>query len=160
MQSTVELETDDETDEPEASTDAGGRFSGVRRRIARIFSIRTFLVAVLAVGAGVVVGGVVGGAIPFLGTVGRLLGIVAASFLLGLARSRRQYLEVIAAGAIVAVLAVLSSSLTGAFLPVGVSVLQEYGIALAGAGAGSGAVASLLGYYFGRDLRDGLTRSV
>ncbi len=158
MQSSVELEPD-ETEETEGST-TDGRRSGVRRRLARLFSIRAFLIAVAATLAGVVVGGFVGGLIPLLGTVGRILGIVGATFLLGLVRSRRQYTEVIVAGAVVAVLAVLSSSLTGAFLPVGVEVLQEYGIALTGVGAGSGAAASLLGYYFGRDLRDGLTRPV
>lgn len=161
MQSSVELEADSETTGgTESAENAGGRLTGLRRRLTQVFSPRRFLLAVVLVGVGVAAGGFIGGVIPLLGTVGRILGVVAATFLLGLVRSRRQYLEVTVAGAVVAVLAVVSSTVSGAFLPVGVSVLQDYGIALAGIGAGSGAAAALLGYYFGRDLRAGLTKSL
>lgn len=163
MQSSVELERETEPAEPDAAeeeTESGGRFAGLRRRVARIFSPRAFLLASLFVVVGLVAGGFLGGFLPLLGTVGRLVGVFAAMFLFGLVRSRRQYLEVALAGAVVAVLVVVSSTLDGAFLPVGVSLLQEYGIAIAGVGAGSGAATSLLGYYFGRDLRAGLTKSL
>ena len=142
----------------EEAAESGGRLAGLKRRAARIFSPRSFLVSLLAVLAGIAAGGFVGGLIPFLGTVGQVLGVVGGAFLLGLVRARRGYLEVAAAGAVAATLLVLSSTLGGAFLPVGVEVLQQYGLALAGVGAGTGAAAALVGYYFGRDLRDGLTR--
>lgn len=162
MQSSVDLENDAGADEAgDAETDRpGGRLAGLKRRLARVFSPRAFLFASLFVVAGLVVGGFLGGLLPLLGTVGRLVGVFAAMFVFGLVRSRRQYLEVALAGAVVTVLVVVSSTLDGAFLPVGVSVLQEYGLAIAGVGAGSGAVTALLGYYFGRDLRAGLTKSL
>ena len=147
-------------DTQRASDESGGRLSGVKRRVARIFSPRAFIFALLAVVAGIAAGGFLGGLLPFLGTVGQVAGVFAGTFLFGLIRARRQYLEVATAGAVAAMLLVLSSALSGSFLPVGVEVLQEYGLALAGVGAGTGAVAALLGYYFGRDLRDGLTKSV
>ncbi|MEF8800218.1 MAG: hypothetical protein V5A38_12000 [Halolamina sp.] len=167
MQSSVELEREtgaatdsDGSEERDDAEESGARLAGLRRRLARIFSPRAFLLASLFVVVGLVAGGLVGGLLPLLGTVGRLVGVFAGTFLFGVVRSRRQYLEVALAGAIVAVLVVVSSSLDGAFLPVGVSLLQEYGIAIAGVGAGSGAATSLLGYYFGRDLRAGLTESL
>jgi len=158
-------ERDDETQTTvgvadSTESDDGGRLDGVRRRVGRVFSIRGFLLALGTVGAGVVAGGAIGGIIPFLGTVGRMVGIVAATFLLGLVRSHRQYLEVGVAGAVLAAVLAVTSLLNGVFLPIGVEWLQQYGVALGAVGAGSGAVASLLGYYFGRDLRDGLTKSI
>lgn len=146
--------------EAQAATESGGRLSGVKRRAARVFSPRSFLLSLVVVVVGIAAGGFVGGLVPFLGTVGQLLGVFAATFVLGLVRTRRHYLEVAAAGAVAATLIVLSSTLNGAFLPVGVEVLQQYGLALAGVGAGTGAAAALLGYYFGRDLRAGLTKSL
>lgn len=144
----------------ETGAESGGRLSGVKRRASRVFSPRSFLVALVAVVVGIAAGGFLGGLIPFLGTVGQVVGVAAGTFVLGLLRARRSYLEVTAAGAVAATLVVLSSTLNGAFLPVGVDVLQQYGLALASIGAGTGAAAAVLGYYFGRDLRDGLTKSL
>lgn len=164
-----ELEQEFDVEGADASTGAtsessgsnrSGRLSGLKRRTSNIFAPRSFFLALLAVVVGIVAGGFIGGLIPFLGTIGRMVGVFTGTFVLGLVRSRRQYLEVALAGAVAATLVVLSSTLSGAFLPVGVEVLQQYGIALAGIGAGSGAAAALLGYYFGRDLRAGLTKSV
>ncbi|MFW5938847.1 MAG: hypothetical protein ACOCSD_04245 [Halolamina sp.] len=155
------LERDDETPvDAETEASGGGRLSGVRGRLGRVFSIRGFLLALGVVVAGVVAGGAIGGIVPFMGTVGRVVGVFAATFVLGAVRSRRQYLEVGAAGAGVAALLAITQVFSGVFLPIGVEWLQQYGLALGAIGAGSGAVASLLGYYFGRDLRDGLTKSV
>ena len=147
-------------DVDETTDDGGGRLSGVRNRVGRVFSIRGFLLALGVVVAGVVVGGAIGGIVPFLGTVGRVVGVFAATFLLGAVRSHRQYLEVGVAGAAVAAVLAITSVFSGVFLPVGVEWLPQYGLALGAIGAGSGAAASLLGYYFGRDLRDGLTKSI
>jgi len=163
MSRSLQQEHERETDVSEAtteSTDSGGRLSGLKRRAARVFSPRAFLLSLLVVVVGIAAGGFIGGVIPFLGTVGQFVGVFAATFVLGLARERRHYLEVGAAGAVAATLVVLSSTLGSTFLPVGVEVLQQYGLALAGVGAGTGAAAALLGYYFGRDLRAGLTKSV
>ena len=148
---------DDGVDEADAS---GGRLAGLRRRIGRVFSIRGFLLALGTVLAGVVAGGAIGGLIPFLGTVGRIAGLFAATFVLGLVRSHRQYFEVGVAGASIAAVLAVTSVFQGVFLPIGVEWLQQYGLALGAVGAGSGAVAAVLGYYFGRDLRDGLTKSI
>lgn len=162
-EATVETTVEERAEQGEtdrASGESSGRLSGVKRRVARIFSLRSFILALLSVVGGIAAGGFLGGLVPFLGTVGQVAGVFAGTFLFGLVRARRQYLEVATAGAVAATLLVLSSALSGSFLPVGVEVLQEYGLALAGVGAGTGAVAALLGYYFGRDLRDGLTKSI
>ncbi|WP_049980017.1 hypothetical protein [Halolamina rubra] len=164
MQRSRERETETEAelaaDADEEAGSSGGRLSGVRRRVGRLFSPRAFLLALGVVVAGVVAGGAIGGLVPFMGTVGRVVGVFAATFLLGLGRSRRQYLEVGVAGAAVAAVLAVTQVFSGVFLPIGVEWLQQYGLALGAIGAGSGAVASLLGYYFGRDLRAGLTKSI
>ena len=160
MSRSMQHERETEADAAETATESGGRLSGIKRRAARVFAPRSFLLSLLVVVVGIAAGGFLGGLIPFLGTVGQLVGVFATTFVLGLVRARRHYLEVAAAGAVAATLIVLSSTLNGAFLPVGVEVLQQYGLALAGVGAGTGAAVALLGYYFGRDLRAGLTKSV
>lgn len=154
------VETENTVESSDATESADGRLASLRQRVGGVFSIRGFLLALGTVGAGVVAGGAVGGMLPFLGTVGRIVGIVAATFVLGLVRSRRQYLEVGTAGAAFAAVLAVTSVFQGVFLPIGVEWLQQYGLALGAIGAGSGAVAALLGYYFGRDLRDGLTKSI
>jgi hypothetical protein len=156
----TEADTAETATGAQETTESGGRLAGVKRRAARVFSPRSFLLSLLVVVVGIAAGGFLGGLIPFLGTVGQFVGVFAATFVLGVVRARRHYLEVAAAGAVAATLVVLASTLNGAFLPVGVEVLQQYGLALAGIGAGTGAAAALLGYYFGRDLRAGLTKSV
>ncbi|WP_256545591.1 hypothetical protein [Halobellus inordinatus] len=120
------------------------------------FSIRSFLV-VLALS---VVGVVAGGSIPLVGSVGQFLGLFVVAFAVGAVGSRRRYLEVGLAGAIAAGLAFVLGTLTSVFAPVAVRILADYGVAIAGVGVGAGLLASLAGHYFGRDLRDGLTRDV
>lgn len=140
---------DDEPTAAKQSSGGGGRLSG-------LFSARTFLLAlVLSIG-----GLLVGGAVPIVGFVGRFVGIAAAGFLLGLVGSRRRYVEVGLAGAIAAGLAFVLSTLFSVFAPFAVQLLADYGLAIAGVGALSGALAGLLGHYFGRDLKDGLTRDL
>lgn len=163
MQSSTDREyATEESSADGKSDDAGGRLSGARRRLGRVFSPRAFLVDLVVALVGVGIASSVAGVVPlpFLGQIGGLVGLFLAAFLVGALRSRRQYLEVTLAGAVAMGLVVLGGTLTSVFLPVGVSLLQEYGVAIVGAGAGTGAVVSLLGHYFGRDLRDGLTRNV
>lgn len=162
MQSSIESEYDAEEASERGSGGSDGRLSSVRERARWVFSPKAFLVAVVAAAIGMfAVGGLVGTMpIPFLGSVGGLLGLFTAAFAVGLVRSRRQYLEVTLAGALVTAVTFTFSTLTAVFLPIGVDVLQEWGVAIAGAGAVLGGVVSLLGHYFGRDLRDGLTREI
>jgi hypothetical protein len=146
------------------SGDAGGP-TGLRGRLHGLFSLRTFLLAVVLSTAGVLVGGVAGGVlpIPLLGTAGRLLGLFVAAFVLGLVVADRRYVEAGLAGAVTAavsfLLAALGAAFTG-FFPVAADMLSRYGPTVAGVGAGTGLLVALVGYYFGRDLRNGLTREI
>ncbi|KAB1187865.1 MULTISPECIES: hypothetical protein [Haloferax] len=140
---------DDESTPQKQSKRGGGRLSG-------LFSLRTFLVAlVLSIG-----GLLIGGAIPIVGFVGRFVGIAAVGFLLGIAGSKRHYVEVALAGSIAAGLAFVLSTLFSVFAPFAVQLLADYGLAIAGVGALSGGLAGIVGHYFGRDLKDGLTREL
>ncbi|MGM0590193.1 MAG: hypothetical protein ACQETI_00960 [Halobacteriota archaeon] len=153
-------------DEPSANSastdDSAGRLSGLKRRADGLFSIKTFLVALVASIGGLVVGGAIPllGAIPLVGLVGRFLGLFVAAFVVGLASSRRRYLEVGLAGALAASLTFVLGTLGSIFLPFAVDLLADYGVGIAGLGAGTGLLVALAGHYFGRDLRDGLTRDV
>jgi hypothetical protein len=135
------------SDAEEASS--GGRLAG-------LFSPRLFLVALLLS----LVAVVAGGAVPIVGVVGRLVGLFVVAFAIGAVASDRHYLEVGLAGAVASGLGFVVSTLTSAFFPFAVRLLSEYGIAIAGVGAGVGALAALAGHYFGRDLRDGLSREL
>ena len=138
------------------SDDSGGREeSGGGGRLGGLFSPRAFLLALaLSVAAGVA-----GGFVPLLGPVTSVLGLFAAAFAVGLLSSRRRYLEVGLAGALASIL-VLVVSMLGTFLPFAVGLLAERGTIVVGAGVGTGLLVSLVGHYFGRDLRAGLTQSV
>lgn len=153
---------DDQTHTPirggEDST--GGRRSGVRKRLARLFSVRVFLGALLLCVVGTVAGTTVGGIFPGGGFLGRVLGLFSAGFAVGLGASHRRYLEVAAAGGVASGLGFLLSTLGSVFLPVAADLLSRYGVAIAGGGAAAGVLVALVGHYFGRDLRDGLTREV
>jgi hypothetical protein len=143
----VELDLDVES---EAETSAA-RTSGLRGRLPSVdvFSVRTFVVALaLAVG-----GLVVGGLVPIFGLVGRFLGLFLAAFVVGLVSTRRSYLEVSLAGTLAAGLGFLLSSLGTVFVP----FVVDYGVEIAGVGAATGLLVSVVGHYFGRDLRAGLT---
>jgi hypothetical protein len=93
----------------------------------------------------------VGGVVPLPGA--GLLGVFLGAFLLGLVSGKRRYLFLVLSGGLAAGLNALFGSLTLAFLA---------GLAapLAALGAGGGALAAVLGHYFGRDLRAGLTRDM
>ncbi|WP_380677122.1 hypothetical protein [Salinigranum sp. GCM10025319] len=132
------------------------RLPSIGGRLGGLFSVRTFLLA-LALS---VVAVVAGGSIPLLGVVGRLLGLFVVAFAVGLVGSERHYVEVGLAGAIASGAGFIVSTLTSVFFPFAVDLLSEYGVVVAGVGAGVGTLAALVGHYVGRDLRDGLTREL
>jgi len=134
----------------------GERPDGLRARARRFFDPRVFLLALVLAAVGLFVGGLV----PFVGSLTRFVGLAVATFALGIASARRWYAEVALAAAIASVGSVLLGLLTSAFLPVSIDFLARSGVAFALAVAGVGALTGVLGYYFGRDLREGLTRSL
>ena len=136
---------------------SGGRLRGLLPSVSGpSVSLRSFLIVLAASFAGVIAGG----SIPIVGTIGRFLGLFAVAFAIGAIGSRSRYLEVGLAGAIASGTAFLLATLTSIFAPVAVRVLADYGVAIAGVGTGAGLLVALAGHYFGRDLRDGLTREV
>jgi hypothetical protein len=144
-------ESTEDADRIDGST--GGRSRvGLRGRVRRLFSVRPFLLALVLSTVGLVVGG----SVPVVGVVGRFLGIAVAGVVLGLVWSTRRYVEAGLAGALVAGLGFVLSSLVTPQFP----VVAEYGVQIAGVGTTAGLVAALLGHYLGRDLRAGLTRDL
>jgi hypothetical protein len=99
-----------------------------------------------------VAGFLVGGAVPLVGGVTGLLGIAIAGFGLGLL-GRGRYLELALAGAATGAVAFFFDRLV-------LSVVAGFAVPLTLVGGSAGLLAAVLGLYFGRDLRDGLTRSV
>lgn len=141
----------DESERPPARSDPGGGIRArVRSRANSVFALRPFLGA-LAVSVGALLGASLLFASGPPGSVTGLASVFVAGFALGVAGWRR-YLEVALAGATAAA--------------VGTVVLNPLMWAVSGTGAvtllgaGSGTVAAVLGHYFGRDLREGLTREV
>lgn len=157
---------DDTTDGATDTESSGGRLAGIRSGVGRRlpgvptpsrprFSPRRFGVAVGLFAVGIFVGGLV----PLVGAVTQYAGLFAAAFLLGLA-DRAGYLEAAPAGAVAAGASVLLGTLTTGTFVLGVDLLQRYGIAITGVGVSVGLLLAVAGLYFGRDLRNGLTRSV
>ena len=99
-----------------------------------------------------VAGFLVGGAVPLVGGVTGLLGIAVAGFALGLVGKGR-YLELGLAGAATGAVAFFLDRLV-------LSVVADLAVPLTIVGGTAGLAAAVLGLYFGRDLHDGLTRSV
>ncbi|MDZ5812097.1 hypothetical protein U4E84_12170 [Halorubrum sp. AD140] len=142
-----------------AGSDSGGRASAEGRVgvSGRWFSAKAFALALGAVAAGVFVGG----AIPLVGgTVGSAGGVFLAAFLVGLVLSSRRYVETGVAGAAAGAAVAVTNVLGVGFLPIGVDYLQQWGLSLLAVGGGLGLAVALLGHYFGRDLRAGLTADV
>ena len=138
-------------DEGESGTEPS-RKAGLRRRAGRrakqLFSPRAFVAALLLSVGGLVA---VGAMVPLPGA--GLLGIFVATFLFGLISERRRYLEATVAG----------GATFGAGALVGHAVIEALsgvGPLLAAVAAGVGALVGAVGNYFGRDLRDGLTRDI
>jgi len=123
----------------------------------RWFSVKAFALALVTVGIGVFVGGL----IPLIGgTIGTAAGVFLAAFLLGLVVSTRRYVETGIAGAAAGAASAVTSVLGVGFLPIGIDYLSQWGLPLVAVGGGAGLVVALLGHYFGRDLRAGLTEDI
>lgn len=131
----------DRTGNSEAT--GGDKSRGLRARAARYVSLRWFLGALVAM---VLFAGV---GRTFVPLVGGPLGLATGAFLVGLVSAGRRYLEILVAGVVLGGLATLAGSATVAFATG--SVLR-----ITAVGAGGGLVVSLVGAYFGRDLRGGL----
>jgi hypothetical protein len=124
--------------------------------LGTLFVPKRFLIALVLS----VVGLIAGGAIPFVGVVTRYLGLFAAAFVLGLAFKSSAYAETGLAGSVSAAVALLLGTIsTGGFI-LGADLLGRYGLTVTGVGVGVGLLVSLVGHYFGRDLRAGVTREV
>lgn len=139
----------DTSDEQGTQEESGGRIrSFLDRTVGSVVSKGGLLVSLVLT----VLGVIVFGAIPLLGFVGQLLGIFAAGFLYGAVTDSRRYTELALAGALVgggsALLGNLVLSIIGAGLP------------LVALGLLGGVATATTGHYFGRDLRDGLTRDI
>jgi hypothetical protein len=143
----VGVDVPDETLGESASQASEG---GIRERASRrlglskrglVFSTVVALVGVLLFGS----------LVPF-GLVGNLIGLFVAGFIYGTVASESQYLSLGlasgTAGGLVSILGNLTLTLLGP------------GIPIVAVGAVGGLVAGVLGHYFGRDLRDGLTREL
>jgi len=129
-------------------TDAPGRLAGLRRRLSRVFAPRAFLVALFVAVAGLVAGTAV---VPLPGA--GLLGLFVGLFLVGLGAEHRRYLESALAGGVTFGAAALLQYVV-------IAALGGLGAPLAVVAGGLGAVVGAVGHYFGRDLRDGLTREL
>ena len=123
----------------------------VRTRIkagaGTVFSARAFAISLVLMLAGVVF---LGRFLP-LGLIGDLFSLLVAGFLYGLVSPAGRYAELGVAGAAVGG----GSALFGNFV---LSMLP--GLSLVVVGVIGGGLSGLFGHYFGRDLRDGLTREV
>ena len=140
---------------PESAESAGG--SGRVGVSGRWFSAKAFGLALVTVAVGVFVGGL----IPLIGgTIGTAGGVFLAAFLLGLVLSTRRYVETGIAGGAAGAASAVTSVLGVGFLPIGIDYLSQWGLPLVAVGGGVGLALALLGHYFGRDLRAGLSQDI
>ncbi|MEZ3143277.1 hypothetical protein [Halobaculum sp. MBLA0143] len=166
LQELADSDLPDETDEEAstgsdetAETSGGGlrdRLPGRPSLSGSLFAPRRFLLALGLAVAGLVVGG----AIPFVGVVTRYVGLFAAAFGYGLVTDDGAYAEVGVAGAVAAAVTLVFGTLTTGGFVLGADLIGRYGITLTGVGVGIGLLVSLVGHYFGRDLRAGLTQDI
>ncbi|WP_049898674.1 hypothetical protein [Halococcus agarilyticus] len=146
----VTADRDASRERASGGTDQGG--SRLRERVGQLFSPRAFLVALAFTAVGMALGGIV--PLPLVSDVLGFVGVFVATFALGLVGDRSYYAEAGVASAIVA----------GGWSAIGSVTLLAVGglpaLAIPVVTAGIGLVAGLAGHYFGRDLRDGLTREL
>ena len=145
-----EFETDADGQRPRAGTEeaSGGLRARAAERAGTLFAPRIFLAALL-----VTVGALFATStfVPLPGA--GLAGVFAAAFLFGLVLEERRYAETALSGALAAG--------GSAFLDFAVvALVGGIGLPLVAVAGGLGAVVAAVGTYFGRDLRDGLTRDI
>jgi len=128
---------------PATDADDGSRLSGY-------FSPKAFLGALVGLA---ILAGVGRSVVPIVSGIGGVLGAFAGAFLVGLVSSKRRYAETGAAGALLGAI----SAIPG-FIAFGLGIQSVATIAAIGGAVGL--VVALLGVYFGRDLRDGLSRDI
>jgi hypothetical protein len=146
VDSTIEPNVDTERESTmETETKSGGLRDRVPTPAGGLFDLRLFLV-VLVLSMVATVGA---GAILPLGGLAGFLGIALIGFGVGLADDTPRYIELLVAGALAAGLGTLLDRL--------VLTLVGVGLPLIAVGVGAGSLAGVLGHYFGRDLRDGLS---
>ena len=130
------------------SEDSAGLTDRLRSRAGGVLSTRALALSFVFTLVGALA---LGSVLPF-GIVGNLVGIFVAAFAYGTAGGTRRYLELgLAGGALGGGLTLLGN--------ITLSLLGP-GVPLVAVGFVAGAVAGGLGHYFGRDLRDGLTRDL
>lgn len=143
-----DIDAVDSLDDAPAESESSGFLARVRSRLGSPLSKRALGYSLVFAVVGALA---LGSVLPF-GIVGNLIGIFVGAFAYGTAGGTRRYLELGLAGGAVAGVLTLFGNLTLSLLGPGVP-LVAVGF-LAGAAAGG------LGHYFGRDLRDGLTRDL
>jgi hypothetical protein len=152
LESSVGADRDSDAEsEPAGEADAGSSRSWLaplasRLSFGRYFSPKEYVALVGVLSASLLAGATV------LPIAGRMIGMFAAAFAVGLLASKRRYLEVGAAG--------VSVGGVGAVLNHAFIAAAGSGQRIVAVGATVGLLAALVGYYFGRDLRDGLSRDV
>ncbi|WP_434521945.1 hypothetical protein [Halorubrum sp. AS12] len=160
-----EGESDADSGAPAAAESSAGsaRSTGSSGKSGRIgvsgrwFSAKAFALALVTVAVGVFAVSL----IPLIGgMVGTAGGVFLAAFLLGLVLSTRRYAETGIAGAAAGAVSTVTSVLGVGFLPIGIDYLSQWGLPLVAVGGGVGLVLALLGHYFGRDLRTGLSQDI
>lgn len=155
MSSTDELlrEIEDDTSQagqdtqPEQETES--RRSRIANNVQQVFSPRRFLVSLVLIAVGLYAAGSL---IPILPATG-LIGVFVAAFALGVINSEQWYVEIGVASAVASGVSVLSDILL-------LTIASRFGIGLVVAGVAVSVVVALLGHYFGRDLRGGMTKEI
>jgi uncharacterized membrane protein len=155
MSSTDELlrEIEDDTSQagqdtqPEQETES--RRSRIANNVQQVFSPRRFLVSLVLISVGLYAAGSL---IPIIPATG-LIGVFVATFALGVINSEQWYVEIGVASAVASGVSVLSDILL-------LTIASRFGIGLVVAGVAVSVVVALLGHYFGRDLRGGMTKEI
>lgn len=145
-----EIETDSSTGTQQSQQESESRRSRIVDRIRSGFSPKYFILALIAISIGLFLVKSIPllNFIPFIG----LAGIFLVAFLFGTVGSKRRYVEIGVAGGLVSSASFLSSRFAI------FAMANDLGFGpLAAAGGAIGLICALVGHYFGRDLRSGLT---
>jgi hypothetical protein len=147
FESGVDLPQDSVTDRPSEATRGDRVRTRIRAGAGNVLSGRAFAISLVLTVAGVVF---LGGLLP-LGIIGNFFSLLVAGFLYGLVTPAGRYAELGLAGAVVGAGSAQLGNLVLSVLP---------GVPLILLGLIGGGASALAGHYFGRDLRDGLTREI